>query len=53
MRLESKIISALSYMLIILALIGYFLFPPLSSLCVLALVADAVVMTRLFGSCRD
>ena len=53
MELESKTISALSYLLIALAVIGYFLFPSLSPLCVLALVADAVLMTRLFGSCRD
>lgn len=53
MRLENKIISTLSYALIILAIIGYFIFPFLIPLCFLALVVDAVAMTRLFGSCED
>lgn len=51
--MEKKIIVALSYVLIILAVIGDFSFPSLAPLPFLALVADALVMTRLFGSCRD
>ena len=53
MRLENKIISTLSYALIILTVSGYFIFPFLIPLLFLALAVDAVVMTRLFGSCRD
>ena len=53
MRLENKIIITLSYALIILAVSGYFIFPFLSPLSFLALAVDAVVMTLLFGSCRD
>lgn len=53
MKENIKIIKALSYTLIVLAMVGYLFFPELRPLMVLALVSDAALMTKLFGSWLD